>query len=94
MAIMRWQAPRPGEESGQEKVVDKADTRHTPDMKPIAKSESAAFERLLDGVQSAKRKHMPKSNRQRPWLRHAGWAKDDPIYDEAMKRGEEYRKSS
>lgn len=30
----------------------------------------------------------------KPWLRHAGWAKDDPIYDEAMRLGAEYRKSS
>ena len=25
------------------------------------------------------------------WLKHAGWAKDDPIYDEAMKIGAEWR---
>ena len=29
----------------------------------------------------------------RPWMKHFGWAKDDPLYDEAMKLGEEYRRS-
>jgi hypothetical protein len=28
----------------------------------------------------------------RPWLKHFGWAKDDPIYDEAMKLGAAYRR--
>ena len=34
----------------------------------------------------------PKENR-RPWMKHFGWAKDDPIYDEAMRLGAEYRRS-
>ena len=28
------------------------------------------------------------------WLKRAGWAKGDPIYDEAMRLGADYRKSS
>jgi hypothetical protein len=28
------------------------------------------------------------------WLKRAGWAKDDPIYDAAMRLGARYRKSS
>ena len=28
------------------------------------------------------------------WLKPAGWAKGDPIYDEAMRLGADYRKSS
>ncbi|MBL9130756.1 MAG: hypothetical protein JNG86_06125 [Verrucomicrobiaceae bacterium] len=28
------------------------------------------------------------------WLRLAGWAKDDPLYDEAMKLGKAWRKAS
>ena len=28
------------------------------------------------------------------WLKLAGWAKDDPLYDEAMKLGAEWRKTS
>jgi hypothetical protein len=28
---------------------------------------------------------------QRPWEQQFGWAKDDPIYDEAMRLGAEYR---
>ena len=30
---------------------------------------------------------------QRPWMKSFGWAKDDPIYDEAMRLGAEYRRS-
>jgi hypothetical protein len=29
----------------------------------------------------------------RPWEEQFAWAKDDPIYDEAMKLGAEYRRS-
>ena len=28
------------------------------------------------------------------WLKLAGWAKDDPVYDEAMRLGSAFRKSS
>ena len=28
------------------------------------------------------------------WLKLAGWAKDDPIYDEAMKLGAAWRRNS
>ena len=28
------------------------------------------------------------------WLKLAGWAKDDPTYDEAMKLGAEWRRKS
>ncbi len=28
------------------------------------------------------------------WLKLAGWAKDDPLYDEAMKLGAEWRRTS
>ncbi len=27
-----------------------------------------------------------------PWVRHGGWADNDPIYDEAMKLGAQWRK--
>ncbi|MBL9177662.1 MAG: hypothetical protein JNM65_06335 [Verrucomicrobiaceae bacterium] len=30
----------------------------------------------------------------RGWLKLAGWAKDDPLYDEAMKLGAQWRKAS
>jgi hypothetical protein len=30
----------------------------------------------------------------RGWLKLAGWAKDDPLYDEAMKLGAAWRKTS
>jgi len=34
-----------------------------------------------------------KANRGSPaWLKHGGWAQDDPIYDEAMKLGAQWRK--
>ena len=28
------------------------------------------------------------------WLKLAGWAKDDPLYDEAMKLGAEWRRKT
>ena len=36
----------------------------------------------------------PPRQAQKPWLAHAGWAKNDPIYDRAMEMGAAYRKSS
>lgn len=30
----------------------------------------------------------------RGWLKLAGWAQDDPLYDQAMKLGADWRKSS
>jgi len=30
----------------------------------------------------------------RGWLELAGWAKDDPLYDKAMKLGTQWRKAS
>lgn len=34
------------------------------------------------------------SRTKRGWLKLAGWAKDDPLYDEAMKLGAAWRKTS
>lgn len=36
---------------------------------------------------------VPRKGR-RGWLKLAGWAKDDPLYDEAMKLGVQWRKAS
>jgi hypothetical protein len=33
------------------------------------------------------------ADQRRPWEKSFGWAKDDPIYEEAMKLGAEYRRS-
>lgn len=49
----------------------------------------AAIEKRLAALESLKtRKTKP------GWLKRAGWAKGDPIYDEAMRLGARYRKSS
>ena len=32
-----------------------------------------------------------RSRGKRSWWRHAGWAKDDALYDEAMRLGAEWR---
>lgn len=32
-----------------------------------------------------------RSGGKRSWWRHAGWAKDDPLYEEAMRLGAEWR---
>ena len=36
----------------------------------------------------------PRVKSKKPWLLHAGWAKDDPVYEKAMKLGAAWRKSS
>lgn len=46
----------------------------------------AALERRLAAVESKSPDNKP------AWLKHVGWAKDDPVYDEAMKLGAEWRK--
>jgi hypothetical protein len=63
-------------------------------VKKIIASKRGSFEDLLALVQKRKRANRPKSNRKKPWLKHSGWAKDDPIYEKAMKIGAAYREAS
>lgn len=44
-------------------------------------------------VSALEKRAQPRRGR-RGWLKLAGWAKDDPLYDEAMKLGAEWRKTS
>jgi hypothetical protein len=43
---------------------------------------------------TARTKKPQASKGKRGWLKLAGWAKDDPIYTEAMKLGSAWRKAS
>lgn len=48
-----------------------------------------AIEKRLTALEAVK------SKRTKPgWLKRAGWAKGDAIYDEAMRLGARYRKAS
>jgi hypothetical protein len=57
-------------------------------MKKTVEQRLAALEKRLAAIERPLRKA------KKPWLLHAGWAKDDPIYDKAMKLGAAYRRSS
>ena len=48
-----------------------------------------AIEKRLTALEAVKSKSIKPG-----WLKRAGWAKDDPIYDQAMRLGARYRKAS
>ena len=50
--------------------------------------------KALEKRVSALEKRSPARKGRRGWLKLAGWAKDDPLYDKAMKLGAEWRKTS
>lgn len=46
----------------------------------------SALEKRLEALES-------KGLSKQAWRAHVGWAKNDPLYDKAMKLGSEYRQS-
>ncbi|MBX7209505.1 MAG: hypothetical protein K1X78_14410 [Verrucomicrobiaceae bacterium] len=50
--------------------------------------------KALEKRVSALEKRTQPGKGRRGWLKLAGWAKDDPLYDKAMKLGSEWRKTS
>lgn len=50
--------------------------------------------KALEKRVSALEKPAQPGKSRRGWLKLAGWAKDDPLYDKAMKLGARWRKTS
>lgn len=52
---------------------------------------NTALESSITLVPPTQKKNSPPANRD--WLRTAGWAKNDALYAEAVRLGQEYRRS-
>jgi hypothetical protein len=62
--------------------------QHSAMMKTL-EQRVTAIEKRLATLETAKSRRTKAG-----WLKRAGWAKDDPIYDAAMRLGARYRKAS
>ena len=58
-----------------------------PGMKKTLELRVDELERRLAAVESA-----PASKKQPAWVKHGGWAAGDPLHEEAMKLGAQWRK--
>lgn len=58
-------------------------------MPKAAVTKEPSFEEKLASIQARKKKSVPSAKK--GWVACFGWAKDDPIYDEAMRLGAEWR---
>ncbi len=48
-----------------------------------------AYVQMLERIQARRMNDRPEAKTE--WMQFAGWAKDDPVYDEAVRLGEAWR---
>lgn len=58
-------------------------------MSKVAGPDESSFKVMLAEIQARKKVSVPPAKTD--WMKYVGWAKDDPVYDEAMRLGAEWR---